>query len=606
MLCLVARYNAEVARWPVPAKEARLGSAIDNDYVVPYPGVSRYHVRLASEDHCVRLIDLNSKNGIVVRGQRVTEALLRAGDIVVIGRASLSLEESRTSDIELALATAVRNRRHEPGDTSAEHEVGGDAAVALRLIRDIEAGGAKFSGRRRRSVLEQVHRVLQSESLTLCSVHRGGDVTVASIAGPMPPDEVLDRGGQLFAAGQKKWRSMASSVGQISCAYIGRVHHFLVATFRVPPEEWASDLLAYVGEKLIGSSCVRDDEKPTTEVVRYGQLVYPAGMVIGPSEPMKRLIHQIAATVCSRLDVLLLGETGTGKELFAKMIHNSGPTQQGRFLAINCAAIPAELLEAELFGVHGRVATGVDPRPGLFAQANGGSILLDEIGELPERLQAKLLRVLQEREILPLGATTPRRIDVRVISASNRNLATLVEEGRFRADLYYRLRGLQFHIPPLRDRKDDIPLLVMEFVTRAASEYGKVIDGVSRHALRLLIEHDWPGNVRELESEIRRSVLVCPTGGILQAEHLGTVRWNVRRQKTPEGVEQGGVSTTQTQVAESRATLRQKIDEIERAQIEDALASTGGNQTRAARMLGITRNGLAMKLRRLAIVQKER
>jgi DNA-binding NtrC family response regulator len=166
---------------------------------------------------------------------------------------------------------------------------------------------------------------------------------------------------------------------------------------------------------------------------------------------------------------------------------------------------------------------------------------------------------------------------------------------------------LQFHIPPLRDRKDDIPALVMEFVTRAATEYGKVIDGVSRHALHLLVEHNWPGNIRELENEIRRAVLVCPSGGILQSDHLGTVRWNVERQRpnaTPAVTAEPAAAPSEAPAApasENGASLRERIEAIERNEIERALAEAGGNQSRAARILGITRNGLALKLKRLGV-----
>jgi transcriptional regulator with PAS, ATPase and Fis domain len=307
-------------------------------------------------------------------------------------------------------------------------------------------------------------------------------------------------------------------------------------------------------------------------------------MILGQSQTMRGLLSQIGRTVGSDMSILLLGETGTGKELFARLIHASGPACRGPFIAVNCAAIPGELLEAELFGVQRHVATGVDPRPGLFAEANGGTILLDEIGEMPDRMQAKLLRVLQEREVLPVGASTPKKIDVHVIATSNRDLLEQVEAGQFRADLYYRLRGLQFQIPPLRERKDDIPGLVLGFIERAAQEYGKRVRGVTRKALQLLLEHDWPGNVRELESEIRRAVLVCTDDAPLTADHLSALRET--QGPPPEKPDQA-------------TTLQGKIDSLERREIEAALRATHGNHSAAARLLGITRNGLAMKIKRL-------
>ncbi len=607
MLCLVARYNAEIIRWPIPRREAKLGSALDNDFVVPFPGVSRHHAAVSTDGNHLRLQDLKSKNGIIVGGHRVSEALLKTGDMATIGRATLAIEDARTSDVEIALSTASRPRTGSVSDTSADDRAKSDAAQALRLIRHIEAGGSKFSGRRRQQVLEQARGVLNAESIALCAVQRNGDVSIASVSGGSPGNDALLQGGTLYGGGQRKWHTATVKSAETTILFSGRAYQFLVAYFRSASPPWAEDLLGFMGEKLIGAPAGPDEPPASAAHSQYEMLVFPPGMVVGGSESMKRLMHQIAATISSKMDVLLLGETGTGKELLARMIHGSGPTRRGAFLAINCAAIPADLLEAELFGVLGRVATGVDPRPGLFAQANGGSILLDEIGELPERLQAKLLRVLQEREILPLGATVPRKIDVRVISASNRDLGALVEEGRFRADLYYRLRGLQFHIPPLRDRKDDIPALVMEYVTRAATEYGKVISGVSRHALHLLVEHDWPGNIRELENEIRRAVLICPSGGILHSDYLGTVRWNVERQRPnypPAETAEAAATPTETHAApasENGPSLRKRVEATERDEIERALAEAGGNQSRAARILGITRNGLALKLKRLGV-----
>jgi len=334
-------------------------------------------------------------------------------------------------------------------------------------------------------------------------------------------------------------------------------------------------------------------------------LVFPPEFVTGESESMRHLCAQIGATVRSHLDVLLLGETGTGKELFARMIHASGPTAKGPFVAINCAAIPAELLEAQLFGVEARVATGVDPRVGLFVKAEGGSIFLDEIGELPQPLQPKLLRVLQEREVLAVGAHAPRRIRLRVISASNRELEREVRHARFRADLYYRLRGLQFHLPPLRHRREDIPALVARFVAQSAAEHDKHLAGVSRKALDLLRAYAWPGNVRELRSEIDRAVLLADDGATLTSEHFGGVRWHLERM----GKESGEVAIARGSqpidalpaASENPYDLAAARDAVERRLIREALAETGGNQSRAAKLLGVTRNGLALKAKRLGI-----
>ena len=586
MLCISARCNDQLLRWPIPRGEARIGAAPTNDFVARLPGVSRVHAVLTPVDGGVRIVDYGSKNGIVADGRRVQEIVLREGMFVQIGRATLTLEDARTSDVEIDLRIRSDVNEAAFGETAeASSSECPDAESALRVMRRIESGGRKFSGRRRQKVLEEVRQAAGAQSLILGTTGSDGEVTILAAAGDVPPDITI-RGRRRPSRAKTQWKeTRKEGVRDVVVIGVGRRH--LLAMFAGSRMPWSDDFLAVIAEKLLrgGDAPDADAEGDGAPLLDEERLAIPAGMVIGPSPAMRRLLDQIAATVRSHLDVLLLGETGTGKEVFARMIHASGPSPEGPFVAVNCAAIPGELLEAELFGVHGRVATGVDPRPGLFVQAHRGSILLDEIAELPDRLQAKLLRVLQEREVLPLGAAKPRKIDVRVISASNRDLPALVREGRFRSDLYYRLRGLQFHIPPLRDRKEDIPALVLEFVARAAAEYAKAVEGVTRSALRVLVEHDWPGNVRELESEIRRAVLVCPRGGSLQREHLGTVRWLVDREESQPGAHR----------------LRDEIDDLERQRVDSALRSTGGNRTMAAKLLGITRNGLALKMKRLGL-----
>jgi two-component system, NtrC family, response regulator HydG len=350
-------------------------------------------------------------------------------------------------------------------------------------------------------------------------------------------------------------------------------------------------------------------------------LVLPPRMILGPSAAMRRLLEQLEPTVRSGLDVLLLGETGTGKELFARVVHDNGPTAEGPFVAINCAAIPSDMLEAELFGVETRVATGVDPRPGLFQAAAGGSILLDEIAEMPLSLQAKLLRVLQEREVMPIGGRRPVPLHIRVISASNTNVPRLAREGRFRADLYYRLRGLQFHLPPLRDRREDVPVLAADLAARAAARHGKQVGGLSRRALELLAAHDWPGNVRELESEVERAVLLCADGGQLEARHFLPIKWAVESggisgelggpiaptDPVHQAVDPAARPERGPRARPSRSStgtllpLAEEVASLERRSILRALEKSRGNKSAAARLLGITRNGLYLKMERLGI-----
>lgn len=455
-------------------------------------------------------------------------------------------------------------------------------------MRRIEAC-ATDSGRRRAQMIEECREVLGANSLSLCHLRQDGELAFLNIAGnPPDPDTVREIVARVSRR-SRQWFSAIERREFTDVALAGRGSDLVCAVMPQPAQPWAEDFVAFIAERFIRT---RTTIAPDTVSAR-NNLALPANMIVGPSASMKRLLEQMRATVGSGLDVLLTGETGTGKELFAHLVHDSGPTRNGPFIAINCAAIPSELLEAELFGVQKRIATGVDPRPGLFVEADKGSMFLDEVGELPERLQAKLLRVLQEREVLALGATRPRKIAVRVVSACNRNLLELVQARAFRADLYYRLRGLEFHIPALRERREDIPSLAIEFANRAAESYGKSVLGITNGALELLQDQDWPGNVRELQSEIRRAVLVCESEDSLDIAHFSSLSIVARQHPTTVEI--------QGEPAKTGLSLREQLDSVERTAIERAMVTAQGNHSRAARLLGITRNGLSHKLRRLGI-----
>lgn len=627
MLCLVARHGGTALRFPIVQGEARIGSSSENDIVLPFPGVSREHAVLSRSASGVFLSDLGSKNGLLLGRERVPRVPLVPGLTVSLGSVALGVDEDSTSDFEVALRARSGSSGASTARPNLETDTGQDAAAnamaaTLRFVRRFERRGKRLAASELPGFLAEARRLLGADALALLEPGEGSAAVVA-LEGPLPAPEEFETAAFHATTARPGWRSGLLRLGTVSLA-LGRpgdakTRRVVMAVFRdqagVLPA-WRGDLFDYVCEKLGPSESVgvpQVDSPPSQAPA--GELRFPAGMVVGCSAAMSGLLEQVAATVRSRLDVLLLGETGVGKELFARMLHASGPDASGPFVAINCAAIPADLLEAELFGILPRAATGVDARPGQFILAHGGSIFLDEVGELAEPLQAKLLRVLQEREVLAVGASAPRKVSVRVLSASNRNLLSEVERHRFRADLYFRLRGLQFHIPPLRDRREDIPALVLAFVERAASEYGKRVAGVSRRALDLLMRHDWPGNIRELESELRRAVLLCPAGSVFRAEHLGAVEWVVKRgAEAPTAPSHPGEPAREPQASRSAPapeaardseprlpaprSLRERVEATEREAIEEALRAARGNQTAAAKLLGITRNGLALKLTR--------
>jgi len=310
--------------------------------------------------------------------------------------------------------------------------------------------------------------------------------------------------------------------------------------------------------------------------------------IIGESQAMKQVIAQLEKVIDTRATVCIEGETGTGKELVASAIHHQSQRRDKMFVAQNCAAMPENLLESELFGHKRGAFTSADSdKKGLFEIADGGTLFLDEMGEMPMSLQAKLLRVLQEGTIRAVGATSERHVDVRIICATNRDLANEVEKGRFRQDLYYRLMVFPIRLPPLRERHDDIPLLAAHFLARYAEEYRLELPGFTQEALDALAGYPWPGNIRELENEIQRLVIQAEPGHWLEVTDLSP------RLRKVEG--------TVTRIAPKKGTLKEMIEQVERWLITEALRDHGNNKTRTAATLGITREGLHKKLAKFGL-----
>jgi DNA-binding NtrC family response regulator len=308
---------------------------------------------------------------------------------------------------------------------------------------------------------------------------------------------------------------------------------------------------------------------------------YSFHQIIGKSKPMQEVFDLIRRVADSPTNLLITGESGTGKELVAKAIHYNSDRQDSPFIPVNCAAIPEQLLESELFGhVRGAFTDAKMDKRGLFEEAHKGTLLLDEISELPLLLQAKLLRAIQEKEIRRVGATKPISVDVRIIAATNLNLTEEVKAKRFREDLYYRLNVIELRLPPLRERREDIPLLVNAFMTKCAEPRGKQVQGVSESALAMLMDYGWPGNVRELENVIERAVTLSRTELIVPDDLPLTI--------------QG--ARGDRRVLDDAAERTLPLDEVEKEYILKILEKTGGNKYQAAQMLGIDRKTLYRKL----------
>lgn len=297
-----------------------------------------------------------------------------------------------------------------------------------------------------------------------------------------------------------------------------------------------------------------------------------------------RMVDRVSDTTCT---VLITGESGTGKELVARAVHRSSSRRDSAFVVVNCGAIPENLLESELFGHAKGAFTGAHAsKPGRIAHAHGGTIFLDEIGELPLSLQVKLLRVLQDGEYSPVGDPRVFKADVRIVAATNRNLERAVAEGKFREDLFYRLNVIHLHVPPLKDRPEDIPELVQHFLLKVCGKRDRRVSGVSRAAAQLLMSWTWPGNVRELENAIERSVVLC-SGDTIEPKDLPARICGL-----------GSERRVATRLPEAGIDLRRAVESFENDLIRQALERTGWNKNRAAMLLCIKRTTLVEMLKR--------
>lgn len=556
---LVVRLNDRVLRFPL-AGEAILGSAPDCPVHVPHFTVSRRHAVLRVRGEEVEIEDLGSKNGTQVRGVRIAGAVaVHPGDPLAFGGVDGVIEAVGSSDLEVAVELAPP--APPPGavepNTPATSPMG--ALSRFTLVFLPELARALAEGRS----AEQLAGVV---GLALAETTQALGVEIAARRG--------GREGVVFTFGRPD-------------AAVGRL-----TQLPVPGGSW-------VVRVRLASELQERGFAPLFEACVWilgaalGKGQVPAGAWVQPAAPplpdppsvvpaMRRLYTDAARIARGDVSVLLRGESGTGKEVLARFIHAASPRAAGGFVPLNCAALPRDLLEAELFGVERGAATGVEARPGKFELADGGTLFLDEIADMAPDTQAKILRVLQEREVFRLGATQPRPAHVRVISATNRDLDSMLAAGTFRADLYHRIADWEVTIPPLRQRRADIPNLAAFFLAREAGRRGITVAGISRGAVERLQGYSWPGNVRQLEREMARVVLFLEDGEAVESGHLQE-RIRLGDQATAEG------------------SLGEVMDDAERRAILAALADHGGDTAAAAQALGIGRSTLYRRLKALGV-----
>jgi DNA-binding NtrC family response regulator len=356
------------------------------------------------------------------------------------------------------------------------------------------------------------------------------------------------------------------------------------------------DEVAVVIERAVEARHLRVDNRRLAAEQTLGR------RIIGASRPMRRLLEATSRVASKNVTVLVRGETGTGKEFVAELLHAQSARADKPLVRFNCAALPADLADAELFG-HARGAfTGANAsRPGFFAQADGGTLILDEVGELPPSVQAKLLRALQEGEIQPVGSGRIDKVDVRVVASTNRDLAADAKAGTFREDLYYRLAVVELVVPPLRDRKDDIPALAEEFARRYGERFGLDTITLEPALIDALVRTDWPGNVRQLENTIARLAALSAGGTITLADFRAADTGASPPSPSPPPTSD---SDEPPPDARNGPSLKEQVEAFERGLVARALDSTGGNQSEAARRLGVSRVTLIDKMKKYGLGPK--
>jgi DNA-binding NtrC family response regulator len=348
------------------------------------------------------------------------------------------------------------------------------------------------------------------------------------------------------------------------------------------PKPFSLDHLMTVVAKALELRTLRDENRELRAELSQR---YEFDNIVGGSDAMREIFASISRVAPTRATVLLCGESGVGKDMIARAIHHHSPRADRPFVKINCTALPENLMESELFGYEKGAFTGANTsKPGKFEQADTGTVFLDEIGDVPGSVQVKLLRILQEREFERLGSNKTRHIDVRVLAATNVDLRAALEQGTFREDLYYRLNVLPLNIPPLRDRKEDIPFLARHFVKKLRKDLGSPVESISDAAIERLLEYHWPGNVRELENVIERS-MVLASNPVLEVADI----------KLDTGP-QARVASLDNFLPEGMT-----LDQYEQSIIREALHRANGNKSQAARLLGLTRNALRYRLSQMGI-----
>ena len=563
-LRLIVETDDRTQRFPLAEGSHRLGSSLESSVRLPHPSISRRHAMIHVRGGRAEIEDLGSRNGTRVGGRRVTARQpLKVGERVTLGAVSALLEEVADKDLEPAVTFAAAAPAATPATpaepaapdedvTAATAALGTTRVFALKLLPDLLARLTQRCGAIRMS---QAAGAALFESLPCLAVEvRSGDRGLLFSA---RHDDVDD-----------PWGHEARVESGPFTLRVGFVHPNHLRSYTPLVETCALLIQLAAG-----------DETPAAAPPARLAPTLPEPPTVVPE--VRRLYADAGRVARGDVSVLIRGASGTGKEVLARYLHAASGRTRGPFVALNCAALPRDLLESELFGIERGVATGVESRAGKFELAAGGTLFLDEIGDMALETQARILRVLQEGEVYRLGGQEPRSADVRVLAASHRDLEAMQAEGSFRADLYHRVADWTVRLPRLTERRADIPNLAAYFLAREARRRGLEVAGISRGAMELLEAYAWPGNIRQLEREMARAALFLEHGELLESSHLQEV---IRQARPAETL-----------------SLKARLERVERGEIRQALARHQGNVAAAAKELQMGLSTLYRRMQALGV-----
>ena len=558
---IVAKFEDQTIRSTLQRGRNTIGSDPTCEICLPNPTVSRRHAVVTVTETGVELEDLGSTNGTLLRSRRIDKAILELGDIFVIGRVVVLLEEVSDDDLEIGIIV--------PRDS---FEPSGVIAVDFGDLTESFSPLDRFALDHLPRLLDQLNSDITRQRLAQLvgyALFETMPVTAVEII------ETGDEKGVLYSAERPEDKESGAP-------WVEAVATNCQVRARFNREQAGEHYRPIVESALLMLSVAERRTSESAPVAEVGDVSHLRPQPPTVDQDVQRIYDQAERVARGDVGVLICGESGTGKEVLASFIHNASPRASQALVTINCASLPRDLLEAELFGVERGVATGVEARPGKFEAADQGTLFLDEIGDMALETQAKILRVLQEKEVFRIGGHTPRPARARVVAATNQPIQKMLGDGSFRTDLYHRIATWEIELPPLRQRRADISNLSAYFLTREAQRYGIRVRGISRAALRCLRRYRWPGNIRQLRNEISRAVLFLEDRELLDTGRLSPA---IRGEAT----------------SLDGSSLSDILEAVERDEIMAALESCSGDTSCAAEKLQISRPTLYRRIKSLGV-----